>query len=252
MAGRIFLANVGANASHRFAGPIFADRTFEFLPIPEDQGLSGDHAVRYRHLKSFNHPGHDLLRYVPPRLWDWPCHYDPEFETMTYGDNCDVSPRGAALKGLEQGDSLFFIARLQDWDVDGPRPRFGFYLIGFLEIERSLRSVTTQPSDSDLRAFVSNAHVRRGLSDSELWDRFWVFKGAGNSKRFPHAVPVTREIADRVFTAADGSPWRWDSNRTDLQVIGSYTRSCRCVIDPSLPMGSDRRDALWDWVFQHE
>ena len=30
MAGRIFLANVGANASHRFSSPIFSDGTFEF------------------------------------------------------------------------------------------------------------------------------------------------------------------------------------------------------------------------------
>ena len=64
MAGRIYLANVGANASHRFAGPIFADGTFEFLPIPEDRDLPGDHAVRYRDLKAHNEPGADLLRYV--------------------------------------------------------------------------------------------------------------------------------------------------------------------------------------------
>ena len=77
MAGRIYLANVGANASHRFAGPIFPDGTFEFLPIPEDRELPGGHAVRYRDLRSFYHPDADLLRYVPSRLWEWPAHYDP-------------------------------------------------------------------------------------------------------------------------------------------------------------------------------
>ena len=39
MSGRIFLINVGTNASHGFCSPIFEDRTFEFLPIPEDRRL---------------------------------------------------------------------------------------------------------------------------------------------------------------------------------------------------------------------
>ncbi len=252
MAGRIFLANVGANASHRFAGPLFPDGTYEFLPIPEDRDLSGRHAVRYRDLRSHNQAGKDLLAYVPKRLWDWPCHYDPEFETMTYGDNCEVSPRGAALKGLENGDFLFFLARLVGWTDGVSTGRFGFYLIGFLEIERSLADVTARPGPAQMELFGANAHVRRALCDSTLWDRFWAFKGSERSRRFRRAVPVTREIAERVFESADGSPWYWDPARSELQVIGSYTRSCRCVIDPSRPGHPERRDALWDWIARRE
>ena len=48
-------------------------------------------------------------------------------------------------------------------------------------------------------------------------------------------MPVGREIATATFTSTSGWPWRWDGGRTPLQVIGSYTRSCRCVIDPSRP-----------------
>ncbi|HBJ32702.1 MAG TPA: hypothetical protein DDY93_15210, partial [Dehalococcoidia bacterium] len=60
MSGRIFLANVGANASHRFASPIFLDRTFEFLPIPETPDIPPPHAVRYRDLRSYNRRTEDL------------------------------------------------------------------------------------------------------------------------------------------------------------------------------------------------
>ena len=52
MPGRIYLANVGANAAHSFSSPIFADGTFEFLPIPEEPPIDGPHAVRYQDLRS--------------------------------------------------------------------------------------------------------------------------------------------------------------------------------------------------------
>ncbi len=258
MAGRIFLANVGANAAHPFYSPIFPDGAFEFLPIPEDRDLPGGHAVRYGRLTSFYDTSVSISRFVPRRLWEWPAHADPEFDTFTYGDNCETSPRAASLKRMEVGDFLLFIARL----VTAPYPgegavaefsqRPGFYLIGYLEIEEVLRDVRSRPGTDVLDRFGANAHVLRGLSGLDLWDRFWVFRGSERSRRFRRAVPVTRELADRVFVAADGSPWRWGGKRTDLQVIGSYTRSCRCVIDPSRDGHASRRaELLWDWVGRH-
>ena len=251
MAGRIFLANVGVNASHRFSSPVFPDGTFEFIPIPEDRDLTGPHAVRYRDLKSYNSPGQDLTEYVPRRLWDWPTHNDPEFDSFTYGDNCETIPRAASLKRVEPGDFLFFLARLERRPRQQPTPEYGFYLVGYLEAEEALRDVRARPSEDVLRRYGLNAHVRRGLSDPGLWDRFWVFGGSSRSRRFDKAVPVTRDMASRVFTSADGSPWRWDGNRTELQVIGSYTRSCRCVLDPSIPGHAARTETFWKWVNEH-
>ena len=252
MAGRIYLANVGANSAHRFASPIFPDGAFEFLPIPEDRDLPGSHAVRYRHLRSYNDPGRDLLRHIPQRLWDWPAHNDPEFDTFTYGDNCATTPRAASLTRLEPGDFLFFLTRLESWINGRPTGTYGFYLVGFLEIQDILRDVTSRPDEGTLGRFGANAHVRRGLGNEGLWDGFWVFGGSERSRRFHRAVPVTREVVSRVLTSADGSPWRWDGGRSELQVIGSYTRSCRCVIDPALPDHRQRADALWEWVRQHD
>ena len=248
MAGRIFLANVGANASHRFSSPLFSDDTFEFIPIPEDQDLPEPHAVRYRDLKSYNSPDLDLRKYIPRRLWDWPTHNDPEFESFTYGDNCETSPRAASLKSMESGDFLFFLARLTRWLGGKPTMNHGFYLVGYLEIAEVIRDVRSLPTEDVLRRFSANAHIRRGLSNPDLWDRFWMFRGSRDSRRFPKAIPVTREIASRIFTTADGSPWRWDGGRSELQVIGSYTRSCRCVIDPTIPGNAQRANLLWEWV----
>lgn len=251
MAGRIFLANVGANASHRFASPLLEDGTFEFLPIPETPNITGPHATRYRDLRSHNDPNSNLLTYIPKRLWDTATHNDPEFVTFTYGDNCEVNPRASSLKYMVAGDCLFFIARLENWRDGKKTGEFGFYLVGFLEIEDVLASVTSVPDESIFDRFGKNAHIDRGLSDTGLWDSFWVFGGSSRSRRFEIAVPVTREFCIDVFSSADGSPWRWDAHRSDLQVIGSYTRSCRCVIDPARPNGESRLKSFWDWVERH-
>ena len=248
MHNRIFLANVGANASHRFAGPIFPSGTFEFLPIPEDRNSSSEHAVKYADLRSYYDPAKNLLDYVPRRLWEWPAHHDPEFETFTYGDNCAVSPRASALRQLERDDILLFLARLEKWTSCGPTNQYGFYLVGYLHIKEIVANVVRRPPPALLAQVRANSHVRRGLSDTGWWDSFWVFRGSNNSRRFHQAVPVTRELASQVFTSARGTPWRWDTGRSDLQVIGSYTRSCRCVIDPTLPAHRERATSLWTWI----
>lgn len=251
MAGRIYLANVGSNSSHPFASPIFADGRFEFLPIPEDKPIRGRQTVRYRNLRSFYHPSHDLLPYIPSRFWDHPTHNDPEFETFTYGDHCSVNPRAAALKQVEAGDFIFFISRLGNWREGRLTGEYGFYLVGFLEVDGILSEVTSRPKPSDLQRYISNAHVRYGLCFDGGWDRFWVFAGASRSERFYRAVPVTRKLVSSIFLTANEETWEWSDTRTDLQVIGSYTRSCRCIIDPKHTRGSARIGALWDFVKEY-
>jgi hypothetical protein len=248
MTGRIFLANVGANASHPFASPIFDDGAFEVLPIPEAVNLPGASLVRYGMLRSFNHPEEDLCAYLPRRWWDWPCHADPEFHTCTYGDDCDTAPRGAALRAMGPGDFIFFIARLVSPPKKGPGKSAGhpgFYLIGYLEVDRVLASVRQPPAAPEMEVFGNNAHIRRALADAGRWDSFWVFKGSACSRRFRRAVPVTQALAQSVLRDATGGPWRWDGHRSVLQTIGSYTRSCRCVIDPGQPGGALRAALLW-------
>ena len=67
-----------------------------------------------------------------------------------------------------------------------------------------------------------NAHFRRARAGAP-WDSFWVFRGGPASRLYRTAVPFTRVVADRVF---DGR-WRWRETRTELQTIGSYTRTVR-------------------------
>jgi hypothetical protein len=254
---RIWLANVAANAAHPFFSPRFEDGTFELLPIPETPPDAGPHSVVFAEVPAFNNAGDDsgnssgetLGRWIPERFLGVATHYDPEFTTLTYGDHVGKNARAAALRGVQPGDMLFFIVRLADW-IDGEfTGRFGFYLAGFLEVESILSSVLAEPTETELKRYGTNAHIRRGFNDpSENWDGFWVFGGSDKSMRLKYGVPVDRALADSVFRRADGGRWNWSPTRTELQTIGSYTRSCRCVIDTSEADGRERAANLWSAV----
>jgi len=251
LSGKIFIINVGSNASHKFCSPLFQDMTFEFIPIPEDRQLSNINGQVYGDLHSFYYAGKNLRKYIPKEFQMITAHNDPEFDTFTYGDNCDVNPRAMALRQVSRGDYLFFIARLENWMDDKKSGVFGFYFIGYLHVDQILSSVDVRPEIQTLERYLANAHVRRAMDDDSLWDRFWVFAGSSWSKRFLKAVPVTREFCDQVFLSSTGERWEWRDNRSDLQTIGSYTRSCRCAIDPYDDLGKERIAIFWDWVQQH-
>jgi putative DNA base modification enzyme with NMAD domain len=226
--GRIFLANVGVNAAHRLHSPLRPDGTFTLVTIPEARDLPG--LVRYGDVPA-------MRGAVPEQYWERTTHYDPEFETLTYGDNCGWAPRAAALKACTPGDWLFFIARL----VAGAGPCFA--VVGCLHVEAVLRDVGGRPDEAALARFGANAHIRRGLADEACWDGFWVFAGGPGSGLFERALVIGRAEADLLLRDRGGQPWDWRGGRSELQTIGSYTRSCRCIIDPELD--AERAQAWW-------
>jgi hypothetical protein len=151
---------------------------------------------------------------------------------------------------MRPGDLLFFLARLVPYqkgkfeDNDG-----GFFLVGAIEVEEVFGDIRNPLSQSALRRIGQNAHVLRGLSDPAHFDGFWVFAGTKKSLRFRKAVRLDRELANKVFRDASGRRWDWEGKgkgkgRSELQVIGSYTRSCRMVIDPRTQVGQKAASIL--------
>ena len=129
MEGKIYVVNVGSNASHNFCSPILADRTFEFIPIPEDRQLPGSHGLEYQQLNSFYDPQENLSKYMPETMATVTAHSDPEFDTFTYGDNCEVNPRAMSLRQVKRGDFLFFLSRMELCIGSQRTGNFGFYFI---------------------------------------------------------------------------------------------------------------------------
>jgi len=242
---RIFLVNVGVNASHgNLRSPIFRDYAFEFIPIPEGgRRVSCPECPtlpRYKDLTTDN--GIDILQIIPESYGGLRVHNDPEFSSYTYGDYPCLSPRAANLKKAEKGDFLFFLARLVSHN-NGSFGKGGFYLIGYFEIEDILKDVKSKPTETILEAFGRNAHILRGLYSQKYWDGFWVFKGSKRSRRFRHAVPFDKEFCHSVLLDATGRRLVWPSHRGELQIIGSYTRACRMICE------NDLIDIFWRKIY---
>ena len=217
---RIFLVNVGVNASHgALRSPIFPDGTFEFLPIPEERRLWSPTLPAYPKLAAYNDADKTLADFAPVSRWNDRLHDDPEFRTFTYGDNPQTTGRGAGLKACGPGDYLLFLARLVGHDGGS---RFtggaGFYLIGFFRVADVLRDVTVFPSGRDFTVFGANAHIRRAAYHQRALNAFWVWKGDPDaSLRLPIAVPLGRGLAEETLLDARGRPWTWSDRRSDCR-----------------------------------
>jgi putative DNA base modification enzyme with NMAD domain len=205
-----FLANVGVNAGHAARSPLFDDGTFALLPIPE-QGPWLTPMLRLDDL--------ERLHIHAPKSWRHRAvHLDPDLAppTATYGDNCRRAGRAFSLRRAQPGDLIVFIARLHG--RGGP----AFHLVGHLEIEDALEDVTRDPGRG---WWDGNAHVRRARATGR-WDSFWVFRGTASSRLLHRAISFGRRETELLFGEAG---IRWPSHRTELQTIGSYTRTVRRV-----------------------
>ena len=235
---------MGANSGHRgLFSPLFADGTFEFVPIPsyyEDPGQQPG-VIRYRDLRLYDKPDCDLRQFVPARFWETACHNDPEFATFTYGD-VGENRRSAALTKMTTGDALLFLSRLEGWQSGRRTGQVGFYLIGGLLAEYA--GWVVQHFQQEKR-FEKNAHPYRGDAG------FWGVAGSDQSRRFERAVPVNREICAQVFRDANGKAWTWGDGRSELARIGSDTRACRCVLDTNDPEQRQRMATLLEWIEQY-
>jgi len=122
------------------------------------------------------------------------------------------------------------LARLVEWKGGKFTENAGFYLIGFFEIQEVFRVMLTLAllGERVLQEIRNNVHIRRGI-----YDGFYVFKGSKNSARFEKAIPFDKEFADEVMRDKQGRRLEWSDNKTPLQTIGSYSRTCRMIEDGS-------------------
>ncbi len=209
---RCVAVNVGANTNQPgFRGPIYADGSFEFVPIPETEPTAVT-VPTYADLP--------VSIEIPEELRDVPVHLDPEFaeyaagDRYTYGDPYGV--KAQPLRSLERGDSVCFYATLsthsgshaREWIADD----WGAYLIGRFELARDPihgDDYASLPADVKER-FATNAHVKR-----ETFDAAVLLEGTQSGSRlYESAVPLSGEVgtaANRLVTeySADSGRGPW-------------------------------------------
>ena len=197
---RALAINVAANTNlPGVRGPIYPDRSFVYLPIPEREPIDPAAEVpTYDELLTELAP---LPFELPSESRDAPVHLDPEFaeypycSRYTYGDEHAV--KAGPISELDPGDSLLFYATLTRHEpptevdtepaVEWVAPEWGAYLIGEFRIDRVLDSDACRSlSSADKAAFASNAHRKRAEFDAKV-----LVRGGEGSRLFDRAVPLS-------------------------------------------------------------
>jgi hypothetical protein len=211
---QVAIINVGMSTARGLPGPLFQDGSFRFVPIRESK--PGKNTPTYRDL--------GLVDWVPDP--DDYAHYDPEFETMTFGDY-KGQLRTANIEKLKPRDFLFFFASLSNRADRRRRRTTGLFLIGYFEIGQ----IFSDDAARMLSSLQNNAHLRRS-KDTD----FTVWKGTSKSKLLERAVPIDRESVKLYLRTTKGEKRPWNSRdrsgrmRTDLEVINSATRASRLIL----------------------
>ena len=183
--------DTGAGGMH---GPLIdAENHYEYIPIPDDKYEIDERTYGETNGMLRKQP---LIEYFPKKTQEdnanKPIHYDPEFETFTYGDPTSLKGR---LRELEKGDLLIFYCGLEGFG--GGHRQFEFELPRFGERDRPFRF---EFGGADFPRLPDLGELR-GLSPEELHERieeqFSNFDGNGRFEfRFGDGDPFHFDFGD--------------------------------------------------------
>lgn len=183
---QVVLLRVGIDTgSGGMLGPIFADGSFEFIPIGADRDC-----LRRTYGNTVGRHGRKLIEYFTDarkgKMRDTFLHLDPEFETFTYGDPT-IPKQG--LKKLKRRDLLVFYAGLQGWGNCKTPP--GLYIVGYFAIEHAGKYDDLKRMDM-LKPFAKNWHTLNER-ESGRFDRLILVNGGEGSRLLERAVKLSAD-----------------------------------------------------------
>jgi hypothetical protein len=168
--------------------PIFADGSFEYIPIPEEDKLS-------RELKTFSNSrgrtGPSFSHYLPEKIKDKKIHFDPEFQTPTYGD---ISSKRNYLLKLVKDDLLVFYAGLTPYQNEVYEE--ALYIIGYFTVKKvvDFNQLSEPELEESLKLYSRNAHVKR---HQDLQDLVIVVGDPEKSRLLDQAVLISQRKPDK-------------------------------------------------------
>jgi hypothetical protein len=197
MTRQVVLLRVGVDAGcGGIQGPLFDNGTFEFVCIPDGLGVGvhtyGGLCGRY---------GRFLVDYFPEarrkQMGKQRIHFDPEFETFTYGD--PTTPK-RSLRRLMSGDYLAFYCGLQAWDSEAGfchRLKPALYLVGYFKV--ALAGMAGDFDKKTLRSeFGGNFHVCHPSVFRRDKPNLVLVKGGPGSRLFDKAYCISATSRDRA------------------------------------------------------
>src|SRR3989338_1352744 len=168
--------------------PIFEDGSFEFIPISESVENSGESRT-YGNTKVRS--GKLLSEYVPKSICNYTMHFDPEFDTFTYGD---PTLKRIFLLKLRKGDLLVFYAGLAPYKNNVYQ--IALYIIGYFLVDKVIdfNILSKEEIKEYFKVYSNNAHVKRG-DDTE--DLVIVVGNQNHSRLLKKAILISKTMPDK-------------------------------------------------------
>lgn len=227
MPNKIYIVNVGANTAHTSKAriPLFRNGSFVFVSFPDSEG------------QNYNQDQRSFVK--NPRT---KTHADPDWASLTYGDNTE-KPRARALIHVKPGDLLLFwsllwkvsadrVDKFNGWDDFTGEQSWGF--IGVMRVETIVNhDINIEDLTPSLR---SRAKANAHWQGKRLADKRYIFVGdQKHSTLFGVAVDFEVDsetgLMSRTLTSAAGKPL----TRRGKPAFGSSLRACRVMFDLSQP-----------------
>lgn len=191
----IALLGVGADTTNSSpTPPIYSDGTFEYIPIPESRGPEGttetrtygntqlrfEDATAAEYLNSIQPSEDEGPEVTGDELAEWPLHYDPNFEALTYGESTSRGSYTKILRNLDEGDTVAFYTGLRGDNTSYThRYIIGYFtvedIIDFQNLERGGQEMTfsdlpAQEQEELMERHRENAHSKRFEATGEIAD----------------------------------------------------------------------------------
>jgi hypothetical protein len=148
MQGLLVRVGIDSSCGH-WRGPVKSvSGEFIYVPIPEGKETYPELRRTY---DEFVRPLEGFGSKLPDHLHGDACHLDPDFETLTFGDQ---GQRASRIKTLREDDFIAFFASLKV--IDDSRLHLLYALIGFFVVDAVISA-----RDVPRAAWDQNAHTRR-------------------------------------------------------------------------------------------
>jgi hypothetical protein len=167
--------------------PIFSNGSFEYIPLSEKNSKT----IEERTFETTHgNNGIPFSKYLPEKIKNRKLHFDPEFETYTYGD--ETSKRNYLLK-LEKSDYLVFYAGLTPYENKVYEE--ALYIIGYLEVEEVIDFSKLNPNEliQSKKLYKNNSHIK-----SEGFEKLVIVKGYKTSKLLDKAVLLSKKKLNKI------------------------------------------------------
>lgn len=169
--------------------PIFGDLSFEYIPLSENKVHTKE---KRTYMDVTGRKGKRLASFLPEKIRNLKMHFDPEFETFTYGDK---GSKAKWLKKLNHHDLLVFYAGLTPYD-NNTTPE-ALYIIGYFIVDKVIDfdALSELEKKKYCKKCFNNAHVKRY---NDLEGTVIVIGNKNKSKLLNNAVLISEPRLNKI------------------------------------------------------